>query len=108
MNNMKKIFTTITLALISVSSFAYSVETKKDTVTIWMDTTYESLETQMTNVIKDAGNAKKVIVKYDGKWKYVFKGTEALVATEVMMDVSNNAKETIKELKKNKLLVQVR
>lgn len=37
------------------------------------------------NVIQKAQNTnKKVIITYNGKWKYVFKNTEAIIASDII------------------------
>lgn len=37
------------------------------------------------NVIKKAQNTdKKVVITYNGKWKYVFKNTEAIIASDII------------------------
>lgn len=126
---MKKIIVTVLFTIISTVSFANeptyfikNIDTKnmpldvlesQDNTTFWVD---------LFKVINDCQNyeSDKVVIKYDGKWKYVIPSPEAMIQLDIIVshltsgssvyDGSFNKamKKAFELAKKDKLIVTIR
>ena len=126
---MKKFFVTFIFCVVSVLSFAntntYFVKNiDTENMPIMDLESQENTEywVSMFKFVQDAqkSNATKMVVKYDGKWKYVIPSPEALIQLDIIIShlccgssVNNGTfekgkKEAVEIAKKDKLIISIR
>ena len=126
---MKKFFVTFTFSVVYVVSFAnnptYFVKNiDTENMPIMDLESQENTEywVSMFKFIQDAqkSNATKMVIKYDGKWKYVIPSPEALIQLDIIIShlcsgssVNNGTfekgmKEAFEIAKKDKLIISIR
>ena len=126
---MKKFFVTFIFCVVSVMSFAYTpiyFITNLDPANLPIMDLESSENTEywvsMFKFVQDAqkSNATKMVIKYDGKWKYVIPSPEALIQLDIIIShlcsgssVNNGTfekgmKEAFEIAKKDKLIICVR
>lgn len=126
---MKKFFVTFIFCVVSVVSFAnnsiYFVKNIDTENMPIMD--FESQENteywiSMFKFVQDAqkSNATKMVIKYDGKWKYVIPSPEALIQLDIIIShlcsgsslkngtFEKGMKEAFEIAKKDKLIISIR
>lgn len=126
---MKKIIVTVLLSLVSIVSFANeptyfvkNIDTKnvstkalesQENTAFWID---------LYKIINEAQNheSDKVVIKYDGKWKYVIPSPEAMIQLDIIVShlisgssihdgsFNKGMKEAFELAKKDKLIVTIR
>lgn len=126
---MKKIIVTVLLSLVSIISFANeptyfvkNIDTKnistkvlesQENTTFWID---------LYKIINEAQNheSDKVVIKYDGKWKYVIPSPEAMIQLDIIVShltsgssvhdgsFNKSMKEAFELAKKDKLIITIR
>lgn len=124
---MKKIILTIALTFITTFAFSTTYKTinfNTDNVPVHE---YESIENvdywvSLFNFINEADTTTedKIVIKYDGKWKYVIPSSEAFIQLEIIMShltsgtnikdgsFSASMKKVFDIAKKDKLIVTIR
>lgn len=124
---MKKIILAVVLSIFSTCAFCTTYKTINFNTENVPVCEYESAENidywvAIFNFIHEAENSTedKVVIKYDGKWKYVIPSAEAFVQLEVIMShltsgtsvkdgsFSSSMKKTFEIAKKDKLIIAIR
>lgn len=128
MMNMKKILLTVAISLVSILSFAGTTYTVKNIETDNAPVhEVESISNtdywvSMYSFIQEAQKtaSDKVVIKYDGKWKYVIPSPEALIQLDIIIShltsgssvkdgsFQEGMKKSFEIAKKDKLIVTVR
>lgn len=126
---MKKIIVTVLFSLVSIVSFANeptyfvkNIDTKnvstkelesQENTAFWID---------LYKIINEAQNheSNKVVIKYDGKWKYVIPSPEAMIQLDIIVShltsgssihdgsFNKGMKEAFELAKKDKLIITIR
>ena len=126
---MKKFFVTLIYCVMSVVSFAISptyfvknIDTENMPIMDLESQENTEYWVSMFKFVQDAqkSNATKMVIKYDGKWKYVIPSPEALIQLDIIIShlcsgssVNNGTfekgmKEAFEIAKKDKLIISVR
>ena len=126
---MKNFFATFIFCVVSVMSFAntpiYFVKNiDTENLPIMDLESQENTEywVSMFKLVQDAqkSNANKIVIKYDGKWKYVIPSSEAIIQLDIIIShlcsgssIKNGTfekgmKEAFEIAKKDKLIISVR
>ena len=126
---MKKIFVTFIFCVVSVMSFANTptyfvknIDTKNMPIMNLESQKNTEYWISMFKFIQDAqkSNATKIVIKYDGKWKYVIPSPEALIQLDIIIShlcsgssikdgtFEKGMKEAFEIAKKDKLIISVR
>ena len=126
---MKKIFVTFIFCVVSVMSFANTptyfvknIDTKNMPIMNLESQKNTEYWVSMFKFIQDAqkSNATKIVIKYDGKWKYVIPSSEAFIQLDIIIShlcsgssikdgtFEKGMKEAFKIAKKDKLIISVR
>ena len=126
---MKKIFVTFIFCIVSVMSFANTptyfvknIDTKNMPIMNLESQKNTEYWISMFKFIQDAqkSNATKIVIKYDGKWKYVIPSSEAFIQLDIIIShlcsgssikdgtFEKGMKEAFEIAKKDKLIISVR
>ena len=126
---MKKIFVTFIFCVVSVMSFANTptyfvknIDTKNMPIMNLESQKNTEYWISMFKFIQDAqkSNATKIVIKYDGKWKYVIPSSEAFIQLDIIIShlcsgssikdgtFEKGMKEAFEIAKKDKLIISVR
>ena len=126
---MKKIFVTFIFCTVSVMSFANTptyfvknIDTKNMPIMNLESQKNTEYWISMFKFIQDAqkSNATKIVIKYDGKWKYVIPSSEAFIQLDIIIShlcsgssikdgtFEKGMKEAFEIAKKDKLIISVR
>ena len=126
---MKKIFVTFIFCVVSVISFANTptyfvknIDTKNMPIMNLESQKNTEYWISMFKFIQDAqkSNATKIVIKYDGKWKYVIPSSEAFIQLDIIIShlcsgssikdgtFEKGMKEAFEIAKKDKLIISVR
>lgn len=126
---MKKFFVTFIFYVVSIMSFANTptyfvknIDTKNMPITDVESQENTEYWVSMFKFIQDAqkSNATKIVIKYDGKWKYVIPSSEAFIQLDIIIShlcsgssIKNGTfekgmKEAFEIAKKDKLIISVR
>ena len=126
---MKKIIVTVLLSLVSIVSFANeptyfvkNIDTKNVSTKVLESQENTAFWIDLYKIINEAQNheSDKVVIKYDGKWKYVIPSQESLIQLDIIIShlcsgssVNNGTfekgmKEAFEIAKKDKLIICVR
>ena len=126
---MKKFFVTFIFYVVSIMSFAdtptyfvKNIDTKNMPITDVESQENTEYWVSMFKFIQDAqkSNATKIVIKYDGKWKYVIPSSEAFIQLDIIIShlcsgssIKNGTfekgmKEAFEIAKKDKLIISVR
>ena len=126
---MKKFFVTFIFCVVSVMSFANTptyfvknIDTKNVSTKVLESQENTAFWIDLYKIINEAQNheSDKVVIKYDGKWKYVIPSPEALIQLDIIVShltsgssVHNGSfnkgmKEAFELAKKDKLIITIR
>lgn len=126
---MKKFFVTFIFCVVSVMSFANTptyfvknIDTKNMPIMNLESQKNTEYWISMFKFIQDAqkSNATKIVIKYDGKWKYVIPSFEAFIQLDIIIShlcsgssikdgtFEKGMKEAFEIAKKDKLIISVR
>ena len=126
---MKKFFVTFIFCVVSVMSFANTptyfvknIDTKNVSTKVLESQENTAFWIDLYKIINEEQNheSDKVVIKYDGKWKYVMPSPEALIQLDIIIShlcsgssIKNGTfekgmKEAFEIAKKDKLIISVR
>lgn len=124
---MKKIILTIVFSIVSTCAFSTTYKTINFNTENVPVHEYESIENvdywvTIFNFIHEAEKSTedKIVIKYDGKWKYVIPSSEAFIQLEIIMShltsgtsvkdgsFSASMKKAFDIAKKDKLIIAIR
>ena len=124
---MKKIILAIAFSIVSISAFSTAYKTINFNTENIPVHEYESVENvdywvTIFNFIHETEKSTedKIVIKYDGKWKYVIPSSEAFIQLEIIMShltsgtsvkdgsFSRSMKKAFDIAKKDKLIIAIR